>query len=61
MERQVITTKDIQSAFEINYQTACQLIREIKSISDIAGLKGKILIADYERWMEVKSEQQRKN
>lgn len=61
MERQVITTKDIQSAFEVNYQTACHLIREIKSISDIAGLKGKILIADYERWMEVKSEQQRKN
>ena len=57
---QIIKVKDIQDNFQVSYGKACQIIREIKSISDIAGLKGRVLYVDYQNWLNRKNKGEQK-
>lgn len=52
----VIRVKDLEEVFCIKYDKACQMMREIKSISDIAGIKGRILEEDFEAWKNYRRE-----
>lgn len=49
-ERQFLTTEDLRKAFDCGKSTAQKVMREIKAKSDIAKIKGKITITDYEIW-----------
>lgn len=52
MQKQVLTIKDIQEMFDVKYSKASQIIRAIKSVSDICGIRGKIFQEDFEKWKE---------
>lgn len=54
-----ILVKDLEELFCVKYDKACQMMREIKSISDIAGIKGRILEEDFEEWKNYKKENKR--
>ena len=41
---------DIMNMFHCGVDKAMAIIRAIKSVSDIAGLKGKVTKTDYEAW-----------
>ena len=49
-ERQFLTVADLQKAFDCGYCKATSIMRSIKAVSDIAGIKGKITTTDYEIW-----------
>lgn len=55
-ERQFLTTADLRKVFDCGRNTAERLMREIKAKSDIAKIKGKITITDYEIWFVGKKE-----
>ena len=48
--RQYLDTVDIQKVFDCSRGKAQSIIRGIKSVSDIAKLKGKVTVTDYEKW-----------
>lgn len=52
----VLKVKDLEELFCVKYDKACQMMREIKSISDIAGIKGRILEEDFESWKNYRRE-----
>lgn len=56
-ERQFLTTADLKTVFSCGRNTAERLMREIKATSDIAKIKGKITVTDYEIWFSGKEEQ----
>ncbi len=41
---------DIMDLFKCGRDKALSIIRAIKSVSNIAGIKGKVTISDYEFW-----------
>ena len=49
-ERQFLTAEDLQKAYACGRDTARRLIRQIKAISDIAKIKGKVTVTDYDAW-----------
>lgn len=49
-ERQFLDVEDIRTAFDCGRSKAQSIIREIKSVSDIAKIKGKVTVTDYEKW-----------
>lgn len=52
MENKIIyTTKDISIMFSCSLDTARKIIREVKSISNILNMKGRILKEDLDLWM----------
>ena len=55
-ERQFIKVADLQQAFDCGRSTAERLMREIKSKSDIAKIKGKVTVTDYEIWFNGKTQ-----
>lgn len=48
--RQYLAVKDIAKIFDCSPGTAQRIMREIKSHSDIAKIKGKVTTTDYESW-----------
>ena len=56
-ERQFLTTTDLKTVFACGRNTAERLMREIKAKSDIAKIKGKITVTDYEIWFKAKEAQ----
>ena len=56
-ERQFLTIADLRQAFDCGRNTAERLMREIKAKSDIAKLKGKVTVTDYEIWFNGKEAQ----
>lgn len=50
-DRQFLNKDDIMQMFGCSDTVAYKKIREIRRISDIAGMPGKILIRDYENWL----------
>ena len=54
--RQFLTTADLRKAFDCGRNTAERLMREIKAKSDIAKIKGKITVTDYEVWFAGRKE-----
>ena len=48
--RQFLSISDLQKIFDCGICTAQRIMREIKAKSDIAKLKGKITVTDYDVW-----------
>ena len=48
--RQYLSVKDLESIFDCSRGTAERIMRQIKAHSDIARIKGKVTITDYESW-----------
>lgn len=48
--RQFLNVADIMQVFDCSRGKAQSIIRAIKSVSDIAQLKGKVTVTDYEKW-----------
>ena len=55
--RQFISTADLEKIFDCGTCTAQRIMREIKAKSDIAKLKGKVTVANYETWYNGKQEE----
>lgn len=49
-EQQYLDINDIMQVFDCGRSKAQGIIRSIKAISDTAKLKGKVTVADYEKW-----------
>lgn len=47
---QFLSVSDIQTVFNCGRSKAQSIIRGIKAVSDIAKIKGKVTVTDYERW-----------
>lgn len=47
---QFLNVADIMKAFDCSRGKAQSIIRGIKSVSDIAKIKGKVTVTDYEKW-----------
>lgn len=58
--RQYLAVKDIAKIFDCSNGTAQRVMREIKAYSDIAKIKGKVTITDYEAWFNRPMEQSNK-
>lgn len=54
--RQFLDTADIMKAFDCGRSKAQSIIRGIKAVSDIARIKGKVTVTDYESWYYGKKE-----
>lgn len=52
--RQFLDTADIMKVFDCGRNKALSIIRGIKSVSDIAQIKGKVTVTDYEKWFSGK-------
>ena len=50
MEKLFYDKYDIMNMFKCGVDKAMAIIRAIKSVSDIAGIKGKVTITDYSAW-----------
>lgn len=50
--KQYFDVEDIKNIFACNKNIAYRIIREIKSVSDILRISGKVAIADYQRWQK---------
>lgn len=55
-DRQFLDTADLMKVFDCGRNSAQRVMREIKAVSDIAKLKGKITVADYDNWFNGKKE-----
>ena len=55
-ERQFLNVADIMKVFDCGRDKAYSIIRGIKSVSDIARIKGKVTITDYEKWFNGKEQ-----
>ena len=42
IRREIISNEDLQKRFGIKRTKACQIMREIKSVSDILGIAGRV-------------------
>lgn len=51
-EKQYLSTADIMQIFDCGKNTAYRIIREVKAVSKILPIAGKISVADYELWIE---------
>lgn len=49
-KQQFLSAADIQKMFDCGRGKAYQIIRGIKSVSDIAHLSGKVTVSDYLAW-----------
>ena len=49
-EKQYISVKDIENIFNCSSPVAQKIMRQIKSVSDRLGVKGKVTLSDYECW-----------
>ena len=49
-KRQFLNTQDIRDMFDCGTHKACHIITAIKSVSDIAGIRGKVTLSDYDAW-----------
>ncbi|MDE6442367.1 MAG: hypothetical protein K2L12_06430 [Clostridia bacterium] len=56
-DRQFLNTADLQKIFDCGTCTAQRIMREIKAKSDIAKLKGKVTVTDYEAWYNGKCQE----
>lgn len=54
--QQYLDTDDIKKAFDCGRSKAQSIIRGIKEVSDIAKIKGKVTVTDYEKWFNGVSE-----
>ena len=50
--KQVLTVKDIMTILDCKQDTAYNKIKEIKAVSDIWGISGKVSIEDYNYYIE---------
>ena len=48
--RQYLAVGDLAKIFDCSHGTAERIMRQIKSYSDIAKIKGKVTTTDYEAW-----------
>lgn len=48
--QQFLDWRDIQMMYQCGRGKALSILRSVKSVSDIAGLKGKVTVSDYEAW-----------
>ena len=55
--RQFISTAYLEKIFDCGTCTAQRIMREIKAKSDIAKLKGKVTVTNYETWYNGKQEE----
>lgn len=51
---QFLTVADLSKIFDCGTSSAQRIMRNIKSVSDITGMKGKITVSDYEAWFSGK-------
>lgn len=49
--KEIITAKDMMEMIGCCYVTACQKIREVKAVSNLLDLRGKIHRKDWERYL----------
>ena len=49
-KRQFLNTADIRQMFDCGTNKAGEIIKAIKSVSDIAGIRGKVTTSDYMAW-----------
>ena len=54
-EKIAYKVKDIQELLGVGYGTACKIIRQVKSVSDILGVKGLILKQDFDAYISMKN------
>lgn len=54
--RQFLSIADLMQVFDCGRSSAERVMREIKAVSDIAKLKGKVTVTDYDRWFNGKKE-----
>lgn len=47
---QYLSIKDLMRVYDCGYNVAFRIMREIKAVSDIMKVKGKVTLSDYERW-----------
>jgi len=47
---QYLSIKDLMRIYDCGYNVAFRIMREIKAVSDIMKVKGKVTLSDYERW-----------
>ena len=53
-KQQFLTVADLQKVFDCGRCTATRVMREIKAKSDIAKIKGKVTVTDYDVWFNGK-------
>lgn len=58
MEKVVYTVDDVMNMLAVKYSTACKIMREVRSISDILRVKGIIHKEDWEAYIRAKSKNQ---
>lgn len=51
--KEVLTIKDVQELFGVDYGTASSIIRQIKFKYDCLQIQGKVHIADYCRYFDI--------
>lgn len=51
--KEVLTIKDIQGLFSVDYNTAASIIRQIKFKYDSLNIQGKIHVSDYMRYFGI--------
>lgn len=55
-ERQFLSIADLRRIFDCGRCSAERIMREIKAVSNIAKLKGKVTVTDYEIWFNGRKE-----
>lgn len=54
IRREIVNNDDLQQRLGIKRTKACQIMREIKSVSDILGIAGRVHERDYQIWLREK-------
>ncbi len=60
IRREIISNDDLQKRLGIKRTKACQIMQEIKSVSNILGIAGRVHERDYQIWLREKEKRDEK-
>lgn len=60
IRREIISNDDLQKRLGIKRTKACQIMQEIKSVSNILGIAGRVHERDYQIWLREKERRDEK-
>lgn len=60
IRREIISNDDLQKRLGIKRTKACQIMQEIKSVSNILGIAGRVHERDYQIWLSEKEKRDEK-
>ena len=49
--KEIITVRDMMEMLDCSYDTACKRLREVKAVSNLLDLRGKVHRKDWERYL----------